>query len=156
MSRCQAGSRSRCSVSGAASAAIVGERRATPQRERVAEQLGREVGPAGPVPAVALVGEELEPLGVGVGGVGILAEQEPVTGRRRDQQPAVRVAEEPAQPQHVAVHLGRGGHRRRITPQLQDELLDRYHLAWTDEQGGDQRPQLGAPTSFAHKLLAAA
>ena len=70
----------------------VGQRRATPQRQRLAEQLPGAAGLAGAQRARALAGKPFEAVGVDVGGL----EREPVAARRLRHER--RVAQRPPQP----------------------------------------------------------
>ena len=114
-----------------------GQRRATPQRERLAEELPGAAGLAGAQRARALAGQPLEAVGVDVGGL----EREPVAARRLGHER--RVAQRPPQPRDERlqrVHLV-GGHV--LLPDRVDQPAERDRASGVEREPHEQRLQPG-------------
>ena len=119
----------------------VSQRLAVPQRECLGELPGRalRVTVGEGLPAVAHHGLEHQRVRVRGGHPKLVA------GSAGDQQRAVRVVHEPAQPQHVdADEVGRLG-RRFVPPHLADQHVGGDNLPRADQQGGQDGTPLRGP-----------
>ena len=116
----------------------IGQRLTAPEAERLGEGLRRALRIASGKGAPAVPYHRLEQLGVGIG----WRQLELVAGGPGDQQAAVGLAEEPAQPQHVdADQVGRRL-GRRVPPHLADKEVGRHNLPSVDQQGCQDRTPL--------------
>ena len=119
----------------------IGQRAAVAQCQRLG-QLGRgSLRISGGVRAPALADQGLEHLGVGVP----RSQAQQVARSAGNQERAVGVTEEPAQPEHVdADEVSRLG-RRRLPPYLVDQGVNGDDLPGVDQQRGQHRTPLRGP-----------
>jgi hypothetical protein len=116
----------------------IGQRRATPQRERVLQRLGRGAGVPGLEGPPALGDQPREAVGVDLGGV------RPDRVARGGGDQDVLAAERPPQARDVHLHgLGRRG-RRVLAPQRERDALGAHRLARAQEQQREQPARLRA------------
>ena len=116
----------------------VGERRAPPQPQRLAQDCARLVGLVCRERMTALRHQGLEPLRVELA----LPHAEAVAGRGRDDQ--VRIAERLAQPRDIDLHpLPRAG-RCVLPPQHERQPLGAHRLVGVEDEHGQQRARLDA------------
>ncbi len=120
---------------GEALVAEVRERRAPPERERLAQPRGRVGRPAVCEQAPSLVHQPLEPPEVQLVGV----EPDRVAGRVRDEHV---VWKRPAQTRDGDAKGGRSALGRVPAPQLLDQQIARDHLVRMQEKQGEQRALL--------------
>ena len=119
----------------------IGQRAAVPERERLGQLGRRSLRIAGGVRAPALADQGLEHLGVGVP----RGQAQQVARSAGDQERAVGVTEQPAQPEHVdADEVARLG-RRRLPPYLVDQDVGGDDLPGVDQQRGQHRTPLRGP-----------
>ncbi len=113
------------------------QRRAPPQRERLAEELPGAAGLAGAQRARALASQPLEAVGVDVGGL----EREPVAARRLGHER--RVAQRPPQPRHERLQRMDfvGGHV--LLPDRVDQPAERDRASGVEREPHEQRLQPG-------------
>ena len=112
----------------------VGQRRAVPHGEGLVEELRRALGVAGSQCRPPLFGPPDEHECVEV----VVADDQPVPGGDGHERLGAGLAERATDPQHVPVDLCGCGPRRPVAPQLEEQLVDREHVARADEQGGEQ------------------
>ena len=116
----------------------VSQRAAVPEHERLGELARRALRVAGRERPPAVADHGLEQLGVGVR----RADAELVAGSAGDQEGAVRILQEPTQPEYVdADEIGRL-RGRRVPPHLVDQDVGRNDLPRVDQQGRQDRTPL--------------
>jgi hypothetical protein len=119
----------------------VGQRGATPQRQRLGQQPRGRLRVAAGQHLPALAEQRREPVHVQV----VRADQQLVARRPGPDHLPVGVPHEPAQPQHVQADQVGGGGRRVVTPQLVDQGVGGHDLPRAQQQPGQHRPPFGRP-----------
>jgi len=121
----------------------VGEQRPAPEPECLGEQCGGSLRVGGAERAPAVGDERLELVDVQVS----TRDAQLVAGCTVNEQPALNVADDLAQPVHVDADHVVGRARRVVPPHLGDQGLGRDDLAGAHQQGGKQRPPFGGADS---------
>ena len=120
----------------------IGERRPAPERERLAEVVGRVVGTAGFETGAAAIEQALEAVEIEL----VLADHDAVAAARRLDPLG---AERAAQSVHVDLQRLDGGCRRCLSPEPVDQLVGRHDAAAIHEQEREQARCFGAPSAAA-------